>query len=280
MIAAHPNEILDVTSDYAGEVHDVLWTSGWDSTFRVVDLLSQGKAVRPWYVLAEAYPRASAKKELETMREIRLELAERDPAVRQLLLPLHVVRESDLPKRRDVDLAVRSLREKHGVMATQYEFLASLADTLGTTMELGLHRGGLAEVFLKGQTAENIESGEITLKEDADPDMLTVFGNMAFPLSSLTKLEMGEIAEERGFSDIMERTWFCSTPVFGEPCGQCSPCLTASRTGMGHRVPAPTLPRRVGFYFVRWKTKNSPQKIKLNLYRAVMGLVERAKNFA
>ena len=274
-MSALEHGILERDSHPHEDVHDVLWTSGWDSTFRVLDLLSQGKVVRPWYVVAEEYPRPSTKTELETMRKIRMELAERDPAVREQLLPLHVVKESDLPKRTDIDLAVRRLRKKYGTMATQYEFLASLADTVDMTLEMGLHKGGLAEVFLKGQTEQDPETGEITLKVDADPDMRLVFGRMAFPISPITKREMGEIAEAKGFSDIMDQTWFCSTPVLGKPCGHCSPCRTALRTGMGERVGKPTALKRLGYNIVRWKSAHPPKTIKLELYRAAMRLRDK-----
>ena len=56
---------------------DLLWTGGWDSTFRLLDVvLRHHHPVQPWYVIDRE--RASTERELATMQTIRRALAERD----------------------------------------------------------------------------------------------------------------------------------------------------------------------------------------------------------
>jgi hypothetical protein len=38
------------------------------------------------------------------------------------------------------------------------------------------------------------------------------------------------------FSEIMEKTWFCHTPVHGEPCGVCNPCSHAIEEGLVFKI--------------------------------------------
>ena len=46
----------------------ILWTGGWDSTYRIVELSRQDKVVEPIYVYGDQ--RTSEKKEINAMKEI------------------------------------------------------------------------------------------------------------------------------------------------------------------------------------------------------------------
>ena len=51
-------------------LHNVLWTSGWESTYRVVDLiLNKKEEVQPYYILDNK--RVSSKVEINTMKKIK-----------------------------------------------------------------------------------------------------------------------------------------------------------------------------------------------------------------
>ena len=74
----------------------MLWTAGWDSTFRVADLLVNGTAVvQPWYAV-DPYRRSTAT-ELATQDVIRAHLAELDPAAARRLLPVTLVEVGAIP---------------------------------------------------------------------------------------------------------------------------------------------------------------------------------------
>lgn len=57
--------------------HRILWTGGWDSTFRVLDLvLNKKKNIQPYYILDER--RASTEIEIATMEKIKEMMKELD----------------------------------------------------------------------------------------------------------------------------------------------------------------------------------------------------------
>jgi hypothetical protein len=71
---------------------------------------------------------------------------------------------------------------------------------------------------------------------DGEPGAV-LFERMAFPLLATSKARMGEIAAERGFRDLLERSWFCHDPLLGtHPCGLCVPCRDAASRGLAYRL--------------------------------------------
>lgn len=230
-----------------GSVHDVLWTAGWDSTFRVADLvLHHGRTVRPFYV---AHPsRPSTGRELASLRRIRDEIVARDPSAASRLLPLEVARWRDLAPDPDVTAKVTELQGR-GPLGEQYDWLARFATQRGLRgLELCIHADDKAHAFL---------TGEVVRSGDEPPDdswalpavpadaALTVFTRYRFPVLETTKVEMGEIATARGFGEVLGMTWFCHVPTLrGRPCGVCAPCQYTRDEGLGRRVPAPGLAGR------------------------------------
>lgn len=223
---------------------NVLWTSGWDSTFRVADLLlTQGRVVQPWYVVDAA--RRSSKTELRTMDQIRQALSRKDTTVADRLLPTKIVRIEDIPVDQEVSLAYKNLA-REGHLGTQYDWLARLAKSEAIQLELSIHCDDKAHAFLEGHTQRD-ELGRHYLSGDFD-NGLELFKWFSFPLFDISKLDMEHEAQENGFADIMEMTWFCFVPLRdGRPCGFCNPCKYTREEGMGRRIPAPTLARRVEY---------------------------------
>jgi len=54
---------------------------------------------------------------------------------------------------------------------------------------------------------------------------------------------MKSIAEEKGYLYIMNKTWFCHSPIKNEPCGLCNPCRYTIEEGMEYRLPQNALRR-------------------------------------
>jgi hypothetical protein len=74
--------------DIHGPTIHLLWTGGWDSTFRLIDLaLTRKFRVQPYYLLDVS--RRSTGHELLAMTRLRDLLERRDVAVRDRLLPIH-----------------------------------------------------------------------------------------------------------------------------------------------------------------------------------------------
>src|SRR5690625_188135 len=74
---------------------NVLWTGGWDSTFRVLDLIFNKKEnVQPYYIIDEHRPSTSI--ELRTMDDIRKMIKLKDKIAAQRLKKLKTVDKIDI----------------------------------------------------------------------------------------------------------------------------------------------------------------------------------------
>lgn len=222
----------------------ILWTSGWDSTYRVADLLLLHRgSVEPWYVVDSE--RRSTKKELATLERLRVALTSMDDSVANRLLPLRAIRIEDIPADRDITARYRALTRR-GHLGGQIDWLARLAKSQGIRLEMGVHLDDNAAAFLEGQTEVSHE-GVHVVAESASDD-LDIYRWFAFPLLTMSKLDMQEQAAEGAFSHIMEMTWFCHFPLLdGRPCGWCNPCKYTREEGLGRRVPTATALRRLQF---------------------------------
>lgn len=206
----------------------LLWTGGWDSTFRLLDLvLTQKRQVQPYYLISHA-GRPTAKIELQTMEKIRSMIYERDPGSEALLLPTIYKAVGDIkPNKLITDEYERLTAVK--ALGSQYEFLARFAEEEGIT-----------ELELSVEKYRNKPTYEF-----AKTNMFRYF---SFPLLKMTKLEMEAAAKRQGFLDIMDETFFCHTPINGQPCGNCNPCRIALEEGLGRRLP---FERRLKFHLKR-----------------------------
>ena len=74
---------------------NLFWTGGWDSTFRVLQLLLLHKrSVQPYYVIDE--DRRSTGMEIHTMIKIKDLLYNLHPDTRKLLLPIRFIDVHDI----------------------------------------------------------------------------------------------------------------------------------------------------------------------------------------
>lgn len=222
----------------------LLWTSGWDSTFRLlVALLVEGRTVQPYYVVDLSRP--SYPTELRTMSKIRAALQARLADDAQLR-PTNITVLSDLPTA-DRHAARFEALKRDGDLGPQYEWLARYAATLGLdSLELCIHKDDRAVPYVQDSLEVVSEQPFRSYRLAPDQRMgdLRLFQRFVFPILDLTKRDMQAAAERYGFLDLMEMTWFCHTPVMGRPCGLCNPCRDAVAEGMGHRVPASAHRRR------------------------------------
>jgi hypothetical protein len=210
---------MEMTDSSHGATH-VLWTGGWDSTYRVLDLvLVEQRAVQPIYV---ADPRRrSTSRELAAISSIRTAVLARCPAAEGLLPQPEVVDRLAIPPDPEVTAAYERMT-KIAHLGTQYEWLARLRRHRKLDgIELSIHNDDRAAVFQR-----DVRSADFDL----------VLGGYGFPLLGLTKLDMQREAMAKGFADLMEMTWFCHG-AGKVPCGRCAPCRFSIKEGMGRRVP-------------------------------------------
>ncbi len=235
-------------------VVNILWSGGWDSTFRVLDLIfSKAKVVQPYYTIDSN--RLSTGIELRAMKNIKQRLFTKEPKTEKLLLPTRFTEVRDIKQNDKITMSFRSLCEVY-TLGSQYEWFARFADEHGIEgLELCVDKGpGDIDVILCPLIVQSGSEDDpiYELKKEAQtrPEY-TVFRYFRFPLLYLSKLDTQQLSKEEGFDDFLELTWFCFRPrANGTPCGTCNPCSYAIRTGLGRRIPFTS---RVKFYLMQGK---------------------------
>jgi hypothetical protein len=228
-----------MTAFSADSVVRTLWTGGWDSTFRVCQLVLQHRVpVQPYYVIEPE--RRSAANEIRAMSEIRKALIALDPAVDGLLRDTIFVVKHDLAEDPDLKVRYERLRARAN-LGPQYEWLARLAKQRDLDgLELSVHVDDRAHTFIT-ECAEQVETPAgptYRLPRSRSAEDIYLFGHFTFPLLEWSKAEMQSYAREHGFLHILNQTWFCFIPIRGRPCGLCDPCHFAMTEGMQHRLTA------------------------------------------
>lgn len=214
----------------------VLWTGGWDSTFRICQLvLEKGALVRPYYVIESE--RRSSLQEIRAMASIRRTLSERDDR-RGRLLETRFADKSEIPPHEASTARWRALRGR-SELGPQYEWLSRFRRSWELDgLEISVHQDDRLYPLVRDavepcQTPYGITYRLPTSLAETDVGLLAGFD---FPLLGWTKVEMESHARRRGFLDVLMGTWFCFLPLLGRPCGMCNPCRFAVAEGMGHRL--------------------------------------------
>lgn len=225
---------------------NLLWTGGWDSTFRLLDLvLMHRKMVQPYYLVSSE--RKSSKIEVETMDKIRSQLYQQAPEAKQLLLPT-IYHEVNAIQPNETITNEFSCLKAAAFLGSQYEYLARFARETGIEhLELSVHKDDHAQRFLAPYVIE--ENNNYRLKEHHGQPGLDLFRYFRFPILQLTKRDMEAFAKKHGFLTLLNQTVFCHTPLpNGKPCGYCNPCRYTMQEGLARRLP---LIPRVKFYIKR-----------------------------
>lgn len=223
-----------------GQTVILLWTGGWDSTFRLLQLLHDTDAnIQPLYLVDEE--RGSTPREIDTMRKIRGMIEERTPKATDRFLPTDYGSYRGTKIEPDHREQWEALKEC-GRVGLQYPVLASYAEQNGIDrMELSVEgransNSTIVNVLEPLFEIEETAGGELPVVSEEADDPAAMLRYFTFPLIRYTKLDMKEEAERRGWMPIMKQTWFCFSPTFGLPCGSCQPCKIAEKEGMGDRV--------------------------------------------
>lgn len=223
----------------------LLWTGGWDSTFRLLQLSqAEGVVVRPLYVRDRA--RGSMANELAAMGAIL-------PQVRALaqarvldvdLYDAGAIR-ADFPDER-VSAACTRLAEEFR-LGYQYELFALLCRGLDVRAECCVedsprsHAKAVIDAQCELVPLEDAPlAGAVRYRavaKGACADGALVFSHLDLPMLAVSKVEAQRVSEQMGWMPIMRRTWFCFGPMHGRPCGLCGPCRDAMNEGMRWRLP-------------------------------------------
>lgn len=211
----------------------ILWTGGFDSTYRMVELSRQDVTVQPVYCTNPE--RDSAAMEKETIEKILTALKSRDETSARFLPILYIDR-SAIPENQAITEAYRKITKTHQLGA-QYEWLARLA-AVYPGLEIGIEKanhektvGGRASILKFGKllTRDGITFLD---KENSTAECALVMGNFRFPIIHLTEDDMLTQLQQWGYEDILRMIWFCHEPLDGKPCGMCRACQQKMESSM------------------------------------------------
>lgn len=219
---------------------NILWTGGWDSTFRICDLVIIKKiSVQPFYIIDSN--RSSNSVELETMKKIKKNIYRDFPYTEGLIAEPVLIRIEEISENNEITNKFNNLTKK-SFMGSQYDWLARFSEENNiNNLELSIHKDDNAEYFVRNYIKPINEEKDFyyALDKDMYNSDYGIFKYYHFPLLGLTKIEMGEIAKNNNFDHIMEMTWFCFNPTRSrKPCGYCNPCKYTREEGLGRRVPS------------------------------------------
>ena len=213
---------------------ELLWSGGWDSTFMLCKLAWENEAkIQPYYLDID---RPGRKEEHRAMRQIMAVLKTKKD-LKGKILPVKVIPRKFFTPDEDVDRAWRKYRGEPYSIGSQQALLAEFAkkhkgicwgqerylETPGHMTRLLLDKGGMHF------TEDGIG---YFVKEEADPDVYTLFGNLVCPVAKYSEPMMLEAIREHGYEDVFEHIHFCYYPIDGKPCGMCLPCQVKLRQKM------------------------------------------------
>jgi 7-cyano-7-deazaguanine synthase in queuosine biosynthesis len=224
---------------------NIFWTGGWDSTFRILQLILVKKLlVQPYYIIDPE--RKSLQNELKTIQKISSEVRKSFPEKSKLLLPVKYLALSDIKSNKIISKSYTEIRKKQR-LGIQYEWLASFCSQyqifdMEVSLELRVKHKDNVVINATGNylIERELKQGKVfVISDDAKGKYIyNLFGNMIFPVINNTKMQMYQYSKKQGFSEFLELTWFCHTPVRNKhACGKCQPCQSTQSEGLNWRLP-------------------------------------------
>lgn len=213
------------------DVRYIFWTGGFDSTFRICQMLHDESAeydIQPLYIIDQEVDgpnggRRNRREEIKTMNTLRSELRKGFPFSFNRLRPTLYIDKIDYDYRRDYfDSNMRKLMNS-GIATRPYtQYRAMAIHTLKYNI--------IAEVGTEGRDSGAVARHLLPYLRDNyylkdEPDELKIFKNIRWPLSFLKKSDMLEIAKKEGYSHILKNTFSCWFPINETPCGECNMCI-------------------------------------------------------
>lgn len=207
----------------------LFWTGGFDSTFRLIQLLERGIHVQSIYVMCPnldsvyGFNRKNVDLEIKTMKNIRNTIYNKFPSYQKYFLPTRYVKSVY----QNIDLAKKYIKITYLKNFTQgisqYERLTQYSYYHPRPIELGLEKCGTGmDRLTKDYRIGNDIHNRVDLSI-APPDYI-VLKNLRFPISDLTKQDMVNISKKNKTYFILKMTWTCWFPKNNKPCGKCNMC--------------------------------------------------------
>lgn len=235
---------------------NILWTGGWDSTFRIMRLSEMNVVVQPFYISDN---RKCEKYEIKAIMDISKRINDNKHS-KCVIKPLVIEKASNINPDASITAAFNAIL-LNDFIGSQYEWLARFSKAYNG-LELCIHIDDKACNVIKKhgllKEIEDVSGKNYTIDPRSSMEILEVFGNFHFPILDVSKLDMKKKAVEAGFIDIMNMTWFCHTPINGSPCGICNPCSYTIEEGLAYRFSSNALLRNKfkAFFILKRKVFN------------------------
>lgn len=266
------NQIKNLLNTEERKTVHILWSGGWDGSFRMIQLSQYNINIQPYYIVDPE--RKSVEYEKKAMLSIVGDLSNRFNS--HILPIIYYDKDFILTKfaNKDVSKSFQYLHKKYRI-GTQYEWFALLTRHLGTKMESAVvHQyHGKVENAINGESSLKILTDNILPERyiidtnNNNKYISDIFENIIFPLIKFTKKDEETVARKSKWIDILEKSWFCHSPINGKPCGICTPCDDAMNTGMEWRIPEEAKKRY--YYKKSHKRKGKIYKILSFIYKYI-----------
>jgi len=220
------------------DVHYLFWTGGYDSTFRLCQLLLvEDKPVRPIYLMCgnvddsddwlTMVSRKNVSTEITTMKDIRTELLQNNTHLANKLLPTFYV--VSIKKNLETTAKFKRLHKYLKYFSrdiNQYERMARFSKEFKFPIEIGLENCGTGlDEATKGKRVGQGSSCQLMNNLPLKYQDLEIFRDFRFPICHLTKEEMKTISLNNNFYYLLVMTFSCWYPdKDGNACGKCQMC--------------------------------------------------------
>jgi len=220
----------------------ILWTGGYDSTFRICQaLIDEHKIVQPIYIsdIIDNIPknnnerRHSQKNEYIAMQKIRKEIYKSFPNTKKNFLPLIDIQKINVEN--NIQYHMNILKKQKRVRRTtcQYGAIAQLCKNFNQKSSIPKFIEISVEKEPHGSMMYNTIHNKVDCIQDkcylkknlsSHDQSLNIFKYLVFSTLNYTKKNMLDISEKGGYKHIMKLTWSCWYPKNNKPCGKCIMC--------------------------------------------------------
>lgn len=217
----------------------ILWSGGFDSTYLLCKCAREtDEDIQPIYIIfPEAVDRGSAVKEMEAQDEL-LPLIRIQNGIKATILPPIRIKEQDLPTRAGFEEAYEKVQNNEFLSRRyMYRALGKLTDKFPNLMvgieappdTVGRGKGNTVNA-LSEHGIDILPDGTVSLRNNGDVDMYSVFKGLQFCMINTTAHEELEAFKDWGYEELIPLCRTCCTGL-NQACGVCAACKTKMECG-------------------------------------------------
>lgn len=213
----------------------LFWTGGYDSTFRLCQLvIDQKRSVVPIYITDDnldnptgTYRRKNRKYEIDAMNKIKNQIYAKFTYTNGLIKDTIYIDKINI--NREIEKKMNNLYDsgKNHRPMTQYGGLAQTTFDMNKNIEIAVENSPhstMRKMIFNDLKYDGKDYYILNVKKLVDKN-LDIFQKFLFPTINITKKEMFDISVTNKYDDILKLTWSCWFPTAdGKPCGNCPMC--------------------------------------------------------